>query len=147
MEKWGIFDLLDHPVPRYSQGVVCLAGDAAHASSPHHGAGAGFGIEDALLLAELLAAVQSRGDRDTLRQRVEAALSVYNETRYERTQWLVESSRSNGDISEWRYDGVGRDHRKFEHEEKWRLDKIRNYDTDMMVQEALELLQSKLQDL
>lgn len=155
LEKWGIFDFLDHPVPVYFKGVVCLAGDAAHASSPHHGAGAGFGIEDALLLAELLAGVEGQGGRKAngadvkaqqLRQRVEAALSVYNETRYERTQWLIESSRTNGDISEWRCEGIGSDHMKFAQEEKWRMDKVRNFDTDLMVQGALELLRGRLQD-
>jgi 2-polyprenyl-6-methoxyphenol hydroxylase-like FAD-dependent oxidoreductase len=39
----------------FAKGRVCLAGDAAHASTPNQGGGAGFGIEDALVLAEVLA--------------------------------------------------------------------------------------------
>ncbi|KAL4910874.1 hypothetical protein BDW74DRAFT_172333 [Aspergillus multicolor] len=49
--KWAIFDTYDHPAPTYSRRRVCLAGDAAHASSPHQEAGAAFGVEDALALA------------------------------------------------------------------------------------------------
>jgi 2-polyprenyl-6-methoxyphenol hydroxylase-like FAD-dependent oxidoreductase len=37
-------------VPTFAKGRVCLAGDAAHASTPNQGGGAGFGIEDALVL-------------------------------------------------------------------------------------------------
>lgn len=111
MEKWAIFDMLENPAPRYHQqsqhqdqddgeggedegwrgGGVCLAGDAAHAVGPHLGAGAGFGIEDACLLADLLETVQ-RQTRDgdvSLSRRIEAALVAYSEVRYERTQWYV----------------------------------------------------------
>ncbi|UQC78867.1 salicylate 1-monooxygenase SalA, partial [Colletotrichum lupini] len=52
--KWAIFDTYDYPAPTYVKGRLCLAGDAAHASTPHHGAGAGMGVEDALALATLL---------------------------------------------------------------------------------------------
>jgi len=50
LEKWAVFDLYEYPVPSYNDGRVCLAGDAAHASSPHHGAGACLGVEDVLCL-------------------------------------------------------------------------------------------------
>ncbi|RYP73922.1 hypothetical protein DL771_003364 [Monosporascus sp. 5C6A] len=59
IDKWAIFDTAEHPAPYYARGCVCVAGDAAHASSPHLGSGAGFGIEDALALAALLAALDS----------------------------------------------------------------------------------------
>ncbi|RYP06730.1 hypothetical protein DL764_002982 [Monosporascus ibericus] len=57
IDKWAIFDTAEHPAPYYARGRICVAGDAAHASSPHLGSGAGFGIEDALALAALLAAL------------------------------------------------------------------------------------------
>lgn len=44
LSKWGLFDLGEYLVPNYNNGSVCLAGDAAHASSPHHGAGACLGV-------------------------------------------------------------------------------------------------------
>lgn len=52
--KWAIFDTADHPAPTYARGRVCIVGDAAHASSPLHGAGACMGVEDALALATAL---------------------------------------------------------------------------------------------
>ncbi|PSR97785.1 hypothetical protein BD289DRAFT_425159 [Coniella lustricola] len=56
LEKWAIFDMHEHLAPRYhsSHPLIVLAGDAAHAAGPHLGAAAGFGIEDACLLASLL---------------------------------------------------------------------------------------------
>ncbi|RYP69332.1 hypothetical protein DL769_005294 [Monosporascus sp. CRB-8-3] len=70
IHKWAIFDTAEHPAPYYARGRICAAGDAAHASSPHLGSGAGFGIEDALALAALLAAldgalVPSNNDDET----------------------------------------------------------------------------------
>ena len=44
MNTWALFDQGEFPLPRYNSGRVCLAGDAAHASSPHHGAGACLGV-------------------------------------------------------------------------------------------------------
>jgi salicylate hydroxylase len=44
--KWGLFDYYEFPAARYNAGRVCIAGDAAHASTPHHGSGACFGVSD-----------------------------------------------------------------------------------------------------
>ncbi|KAB5585119.1 hypothetical protein GE09DRAFT_15466 [Coniochaeta sp. 2T2.1] len=98
LDKWAIFDMMDHPAPRYNDGCVCVAGDAAHAAGPHLGAGAGFGIEDALALATALEQLDktARSTDLTEARRVELcsnALSVYNKVRYERTQWLVRATR------------------------------------------------------
>lgn len=41
---WALFDMGEYPIAAYNDGPVCLAGDAAHASSPHHGAGASAGV-------------------------------------------------------------------------------------------------------
>src|SRR4051812_5698195 len=46
--------MLVPPLPHWVSGRVVLAGDAAHAMSPHITAGATLGIEDATLLGELL---------------------------------------------------------------------------------------------
>lgn len=46
--------MLVPPLPRWTSERVALAGDAAHAMSPHITAGATLGVEDALLLARLL---------------------------------------------------------------------------------------------
>jgi salicylate hydroxylase len=52
-EKWAMFDL--EPLERWTAGRVTLLGDAAHASVPYNGAGAGQAIEDAYVLGALLA--------------------------------------------------------------------------------------------
>lgn len=91
----GVFDMHDYPLTRYHNRRICVAGDAAHASSPHHGAGAGMGIEDALCLSSLLAEVSSSvrvGDAST-NTALETAFQVFDKMRRRRSQWLVNSSR------------------------------------------------------
>lgn len=136
LDAWAVFDMFDHPAPSYVKDRVCLSGDAAHACAPHHGAGAGFGIEDAVVLAEVVAraaeeAVGSSGlDKEELVQR---ALWTYNNVRYERTQWLVHSSRLIGELFEWQDEGAGRDPGKCEQEVYWRSHQIWDYDIEAMV--------------
>ncbi|KAL2811616.1 hypothetical protein BJX63DRAFT_274783 [Aspergillus granulosus] len=55
--KWPLFHHPDTPI--YYLNRVCLLGDAAHASSPSQAAGAGQGLEDALILSRLLSLVHS----------------------------------------------------------------------------------------
>lgn len=96
MIKWALFDSWDYPAPYYNKGRIVLAGDAAHASSPHHGTGASCGIEDALSLSVLLDQVAKTVARDGVSARHEAletAFDVFDKTRRTRTQWLVNSSR------------------------------------------------------
>jgi salicylate hydroxylase len=52
--RWGLF--LARPLRRWRRSRVVLLGDAAHAMLPHHGQGANVTIEDAITLAELIAA-------------------------------------------------------------------------------------------
>jgi 2-polyprenyl-6-methoxyphenol hydroxylase-like FAD-dependent oxidoreductase len=75
--------MLVPPLPRWVSGRVALAGDAAHALSPHITAGASLGVEDALLLARLLA---SAGE-------VSAALAAYQNDRIPHYREVVELSR------------------------------------------------------
>jgi len=111
MDKWAIFDMAEHPAPTYVNGRVGVAGDAAHAAGPHLGAGAGMGIEDALVLVSLLAAADEAVATGKVgrREAVEKALAVYNETRYERTQWLVQATREAVDLFQWQNAEVGSD--------------------------------------
>ncbi|KAH7149099.1 hypothetical protein B0J13DRAFT_297191 [Dactylonectria estremocensis] len=140
LSVWAIFDLGDHPVPTYYKGRISIAGDAAHATSPHHGAGAGFCIEDSAVMSELLAdkSVQSR-------QELEAVFAAYDKSRRERSQWLVQSSRRIGDCYEWRATGVGRDFKKIEGEIQERMGIISNLDLSRAIQEAKEDLKRRLQ--
>lgn len=124
LDVWAIFDL-KNPVPQFNKGRVCIAGDAAHATSPHHGAGAGFCIEDSLVMAELLA-----DDRVQTAADLEAAFTAFDLNRRARGQWLVESSRFIGDTYEWRAEGVGDDFKKIEDEINRRNNIIADYDIE-----------------
>jgi 2-polyprenyl-6-methoxyphenol hydroxylase-like FAD-dependent oxidoreductase len=71
--------LLDDP---WYHGRVALLGDAAHATTPHLGQGAGMAIEDGLVLAGELAR------HDT----VDAALDAWFRRRFERCAYIVRAS-------------------------------------------------------
>ncbi|WP_192860008.1 FAD-dependent oxidoreductase [Mycobacterium sp. MS1601] len=52
-ERWGLFGV--GPMPTWVKDNVVLLGDAAHGLLPHHGQGANQCVEDAIILADLLA--------------------------------------------------------------------------------------------
>ncbi|KAM3086849.1 hypothetical protein ACMFMG_000973 [Clarireedia jacksonii] len=88
-EKWALFDHL--PASTYAKGNFCLLGDAAHATTPHCGAGAGFAIEDAHLLSGLLTPELISSTAD-----IKFAFQAYDRIRRPRSQELVRRSRVNG---------------------------------------------------
>ena len=71
-------------LPGWINGRVVLIGDAAHASSPSMAEGAGLALEDALVLADLLA-----GERD-----VERALAAWEARRRSRVEWVHKQCRA-----------------------------------------------------
>ena len=100
MQKPDVWALFHHlPASTYCQGRTCLLGDAAHASTPHCGAGAGMAVEDAYVLSSLLAKVTDGRD-------IEKAFRVYDEVRRPRTQRLVACSRENGLLYDFELDEV-----------------------------------------
>ncbi|KAG5958663.1 hypothetical protein E4U57_001211 [Claviceps arundinis] len=133
LDVWAIFDLGDNPPPTFAKGPVCLVGDAAHATSPHHGAGAGFCIEDAAVLAQLFA-----NDEMLDRGVVQVALAVYDACRRERASWLVQSSRHIGNTYEWIAEGIENDFTKIQEEITHRNGVIANADIMAMCDEAKE---------
>lgn len=87
---WALFDHL--PLATYHRGgKICLLGDSAHASTPHHGAGAGMAVEDALILAKMLASIDRPSELDL-------AFAAYDAVRRPRSQRLVTSSRAVGKV-------------------------------------------------
>lgn len=66
----------------WHKGRVVLLGDAAHATTPHLGQGAGMAIEDSVVLGEEIA---SKAD-------VESALQAYHARRYDRCKYIVDAS-------------------------------------------------------
>lgn len=74
------------PSPWY-RGRVVLIGDAAHATTPHLGQGAGMAIEDAIVLAELLG-------QDP--EPIEQLLQQFMARRFERCRFISEQSLQMG---------------------------------------------------
>jgi 2-polyprenyl-6-methoxyphenol hydroxylase-like FAD-dependent oxidoreductase len=66
----------------WHRGRVVLAGDAAHATTPHMAQGASMALEDAVVLADCLDAAST----------VEQALQCYADRRFERCRRVVEAS-------------------------------------------------------
>lgn len=90
LDTWALFD--HRPARTYHcEGKICLLGDSAHASTPHHGAGAGMAVEDAFVLTKLLAS--SKGVHD-----LTSVFAAYDAVRRPRSQRLVASSRRIGQI-------------------------------------------------
>jgi len=92
MVKPTIWALFNHPSARtyvQTRPRICLLGDAAHASTPHSGSGAGMCIEDAYILSELLAEAKNVED-------LGRAFRVYDQVRRPRTLKLVKESREAG---------------------------------------------------
>lgn len=100
--QWAIFE---HPhISTYARSRIAILGDAAHASTPHQGAGAGQAIEDAHVLAELL------GDpRVTTAEHIVAAFRGYDAVRRPRSQRVVTTSKENAYLLCLCLDGVGDD--------------------------------------
>jgi salicylate hydroxylase len=81
--KWGLFDR--DPLPRWVKDHIVLLGDAAHPMLPFMAQGAGMAIEDAGVLASVLARHAS----------VDVALAAYESERLPRTAWVQQQSRQN----------------------------------------------------
>ncbi|KAJ2916737.1 hypothetical protein MD484_g3704, partial [Candolleomyces efflorescens] len=86
--RWSIHIM--RPLSTYVHGRVALIGDAAHASPPHQGSGAGQAIEDAFVLATLLA------HPSTNRQNLPRALSIFDRVRRPVAHDVHERNRLNG---------------------------------------------------
>ena len=115
-ERWALYDHLS--APTYVKGRVALFGDAAHATTPHQGQGAGMAFEDSLILSEILGEIlnepckTSLGDEDErteVNARLEACLRAYDEVRRPRTQEVTRTSREMGEIIEFAKYGLGND--------------------------------------
>src|SRR5262249_29144485 len=73
--------------PPWRRGRVVLIGDAAHTTTPHLASGASLAIEDAIVLARLLAAEATPA----------GALDAFTQQRYERCRMIVENSELLGE--------------------------------------------------
>ncbi|QIL77401.1 FAD-dependent monooxygenase [Hymenobacter sp. HDW8] len=86
---WG--DIIDlKPLGRFNFGRVLLLGDAAHATTPNMGQGAGQAVEDAAVLASCLA--QANG--------IESAFQAFDAQRRPRTTRIVNQSWQLGKVAQ-----------------------------------------------
>ena len=103
MEKPDVWALFDHPpAPTYFKGRLALLGDAAHASTPHQGAGAGQAIEDAFILSNLLGQANSV-------EGIEKAFHAYDAVRRPRSQKVVATSRDAAKVYQFEDEKLGSD--------------------------------------
>ena len=86
---WG--DIIDlKPLQRFNFGRVLLLGDAAHATTPNMGQGAGQAVEDAAVLASCLAQAP----------RIESAFEAFDQQRRPRTTRIVKQSWQLGKVAQ-----------------------------------------------
>jgi len=138
MEKCDMWALFDHPPAKtyHKGGKICLVGDSAHASTPHHGSGAGMAIEDGYIMAGLLGEIQDAPE-------LELAFETYEMIRKERTLKLVWESREQAAIYDFQADGVGDNVQKISEILPYRWDWIWDEDVEEELKEAKALLNRK----
>jgi salicylate hydroxylase len=134
MQRFDVWALFDHPpAPTYYKGRLCLLGDAAHASTPHQGAGAGQAVEDAFILSNLLGQITGVAD-------VEKAFQAYDSVRRLRSQRVVTTSREAGRLYEMEDEEAGSDLDRAQAKLLARYAWIWEIDLDAHLEEALRLL-------
>jgi len=126
-DKWALWDL-PHDKPYY-QGRVCLLGDAAHACLPHIGSGAGFAMEDAFMLSNLIPEAKRPDD-------LEEVFRAFDAARRERTQKLVWKSRETGRAHSLILDRVGDDFEAMQRESQVQHPWIWEYDLEAELEKA-----------
>lgn len=130
MQKTDIWALFEHPpAPRYTRDRICLIGDAAHATTPHQGSGAGMAIEDAWLMSALLAEVKDVSD-------VQAAFNAFEKERIERTHKLVTTSKEAGQLYDFELPGHEDDVDKIAENLRNRMGWIWNEDLEKELERA-----------
>jgi salicylate hydroxylase len=134
MEKPDVWALFDHPpAPTYFKGRLALLGDAAHASTPHQGAGAGQAIEDAFILSNLLGQANSV-------EGIEKAFHAYDAVRRPRSQKVVATSRDAAKIYEFEDEELGSDLDSIRRRLEIRYDWIWNEDLPKQLKKAQDIM-------
>ncbi|KAF2130014.1 mannitol 1-phosphate dehydrogenase [Dothidotthia symphoricarpi CBS 119687] len=135
MEKPDIWALFMHPPCKtYYKGRLCLLGDAAHATTPHQGAGAGMCIEDSYILANLIKEVNGVED-------LERAFHAYDHVRRERTQKNVTTSQQAGMLYDFELHGDDLD--KIEESFLSRMGWIWDLDLEAQLEEARKIMHNE----
>lgn len=109
--RWGLFH---HPqTSTYYRDRVVILGDSAHASLPFQAAGAAQGVEDAVVLSNVLAELpQSRAYEDSPLVAIRAALDAFDYVRRPRAQKQLEQSAEVTRMLFFRHEQAGSDMNK-----------------------------------
>lgn len=135
MQKPDVWALFHHlPASTYFKGRVCLLGDAAHASTPHCGAGAGMAVEDAYVLSSLLERINDGSD-------IGSVFKAYDEVRRPRSQRLVACSRETGMLYDFELDETRDDRERLKNNLDQRLRWIWEEDIQEHCAGAIEKLE------
>jgi salicylate hydroxylase len=126
----------------HGQGVL-LTGDAAHATTPHQGSGAGQAIEDALFLSNLLGHPSLIQGESISRDTIDGALRIYGEVRHERAARIQTTSAQAGLLYEGRgVGGEGQSLEKVAENLNERMRWIWEYDTEGELKRMMDRLTS-----
>ncbi|THY07638.1 monooxygenase [Aureobasidium pullulans] len=106
--KWGFFH--HWRTSTYHRGRVVLLGDAAHASLPFQAAGAAQGLEDALVLSNVLSNIAEM-HKDSVKPMtsIETGLEAYDLVRRPRAQKQLEQSAEVGKMILFQHEEAGSD--------------------------------------
>ncbi|GAO52063.1 hypothetical protein G7K_6150-t1 [Saitoella complicata NRRL Y-17804] len=148
MREPDVWALFDHPgVERYWRGRLCVIGDAAHASTPHQGAGAGQAVEDAYILSEMfghrlsvLKAQEGWCTESVTGDDLEKVFTAYDHVRRHRSQKVVTTSREAGMIYDFEGEGAGSDVEKVRDAIVGRYDWIWRVDLEGEVRRGVEFM-------
>ena len=112
-------------------------GDAAHASTPFQGQGAGQAIEDACVLSALFEKISTPED-------VPNALAAYDQVRRPRAQRVVTTSRESGQLMSMQQPGVGDDVEKMRGKFETRMHWIWHRDLVAQNEDAIKLFEEAI---
>jgi len=135
MQKPDIWALFMHPpCDTYTKGRVCLVGDAAHATTPHQGAGAGMCLEDSYIMANLIKEADSVDD-------LKKAFAAFDQVRRKRTQDNVQRSYENGKMYNFEMygDDLDRIEKAYAEKMKW----VWDIDLQAQLAQAKKIMQER----
>ncbi|KAL1607665.1 hypothetical protein SLS60_002600 [Paraconiothyrium brasiliense] len=131
---WALYNHVPASTFYQARPRICLLGDAAHATTPHQGSGAGMCIEDCYVLGELLGEITSADE-------LGKAFRAYDAVRRPRALKLVETSRQAGML--WELEGPeGDDLEAFEKNAVTRMSWIWDHKIERDLERARELLRA-----
>ncbi|KAI4653436.1 hypothetical protein J4E93_001202 [Alternaria ventricosa] len=106
--RWGFFHHLK--TSTYYRGRVALIGDSAHASLPFQAAGAAQGVEDALVLSNILSELVKSSRQEAISEaKIVAGLSAYDSIRRPRAQKQLEQAAEVARMIFFQHEEAGND--------------------------------------